>query len=362
MPRKEIAGFKVEYLQILDEKGQVDEQLEPDLTDEQLLALYRAMLHAREADQRMLKLQRTGRLGTFSPATGQEAASVGPAFALERKDWFVGAFRELGGRLLRGVPFTMVLQFWNGFEEGTAYGAEDRTPPDAIIVGAQIPQGVGMAYALKYREEKQAALIFFGDGATSEGDFHEGLNFAGVWQAPAVFVCQNNQWAISVPRSMQTHSATIAQKAIAYGMPGIQVDGNDVLAMYAATKEALELARSGGGPTLIEAVTYRLSMHTTADDPTRYREAAEAEGWQAKDPLTRFRVYLEGKGLMDDARHEALHESVKAQVAASVQEFESMKNFKPDTNFDHVYGTRHDTIENQRAEFLDLIAREGSDG
>ena len=227
-------------------------------------------------------------------------------------------------------------------------------------MGAQIPQATGIAYAMKLRGEADSAVVvFFGDGATSEGDFHEGLNFAAVWQAPAVFICQNNQWAISMPRAKQTRSRSIAQKAVAYEMPGIQVDGNDVLAMYAATKEALERAHAGQGPTLIEAVTYRMSVHTTADDPGRYRADAEVAEWQAKDPLIRFRIYLEKKGLWDDKRQAALEESVKSEIAAAVERFEARRDFKPDAPFDHVFGTRHPAIEEQRAAFLAFREKEG---
>jgi pyruvate dehydrogenase E1 component alpha subunit len=202
-------------------------------------------------------------------------------------------------------------------------------------------------------------LSFCGDGATSQGDFHEALNFAGVWQAPVVFIVQNNQWAISVPRARQTRSETLAQKAIAYGIPGLQVDGNDALAMYRATREALERARAGEGPTLIEADTYRLMMHTTADDPRKYRsEAEEAAAWK-REPLIRLRLYLEGKGLWDAARQEALEKEVRGQIEAAVKEFETPKTFKPDAPFDHVLGTPSGEIERQRREFLENLEKEG---
>ena len=362
MPRKELARFSVERLSILDEAGRVDPDLEPDLGEEELLGLYRAMVMGREADQRMLKLQRQGRLGTFSPSMGQEAGSVGPTYAMNKEDWFVGAFRELGGRLMRGHRFSDVLRFWNGMEEGSAIPAELRTFYDSVIVGAQIPHATGLAYAQMLRGENAATVCWFGDGATSEGDFHEGLNFAAVWQAPVVFICQNNGWAISIPRGKQTRAETIAQKAVAYGMPGIQVDGNDVLATYVATQEALERAKSGGGPTLIESVTYRMGVPTTADDPTRYRDDSLTAEWQEKDPLTRFRVYLEAKGLWDGVKEEALWEAVKAEIAEEVKAYEAGTELKMDTPFDHVFGTRHAVIEEQRAEFLALMAEEAARG
>jgi pyruvate dehydrogenase E1 component alpha subunit len=353
MPRKEIEKFSVAWLQVLDETGAADPKLDPKLPDDVLLRLYRAMVHARESDARMLRLQRQGRIGTFGPCTGQEASACGPAFAMAPEDWFVGSFRELGGRQIRGESLVNTFMFHNGFEEGNVQPAGvARLLPISIIVAAQTLHAVGIAYAMKLRGEKACVVTFLGDGGTSEGDFHEALNYASVWQVPVVFVVQNNQWAISVPRRKQTHSRTIAQKAIAYDMPGLQVDGNDVLGMYVAVKEALERARGGGGPTLIEAVTYRLMMHTTADDPTKYREDDEVQQWWQKDPLVRFRKYLEARKLWDDDRQALLEEEVKKEIDAAVKEFEARKAFEPDAPFDHVYGTAHAVIAEQRAEFL----------
>jgi pyruvate dehydrogenase E1 component alpha subunit len=358
MPLREVERFSVSYLQVLDEKGNLDGDLEPDLSREQLLRVYRAMLLAREADQRMLKLQRQGRIGTFAPCTGQEAAVCGPTLAMSPRDWFVGAFRELGARLMRGESLAQVLLFYNGHEEGNSLPASARTLPVAIPVGSQIPHAVGIGYAVKYRGEKDTAVVtFFGDGATSEGDFHEALNFASVWQAPVVFICQNNHWAISVPRSRQSRSRTLAQKAIAYDMPGVQVDGNDVLAMYRATKEALDRAYAGEGPTFIEAVTYRLMMHTTADDPNKYRAEDEVKAWWERDPLVRLRRYLEGKELWDETMQAALDEEVRNEVEAAVKDAEERTGFKPDAPFDHVFGTRHRRLEEERDEFLASLKR-----
>ncbi len=363
MPSKKLGSWSVSYLQILDEEGNVDEKLEPDLGPEQLKALYRWMFLAREADQRMLKLQRQGRLGTFGPCTGQEACCVGAAYAMGEQDWFVGAFRELGGRLVRGEPLTNVYLFHSGWEEGNLQprGSEQRLLPINIIVATQCLHAAGVGFALKYRGEKAAVVTFLGDGATSEGDFHEALNFAGVWRAPVVFISQNNQWAISVPREKQTRSETLAQKAVGAGIPGIQVDGNDALAVYQATREALERAYAGEGPTLIEAVTYRLMMHTTADDPNKYRSEEETQAWWKREPLPRFRKYMEKKKIWDDAQQSSLEREIKAQVDAAVQEFESRTGFAPDAPFDHVYGTRHAGIEEQRQEFLAVLREEAGD-
>ncbi|MCB1164131.1 MAG: pyruvate dehydrogenase (acetyl-transferring) E1 component subunit alpha [Candidatus Latescibacteria bacterium] len=361
MPRTELASFGIETLQILAPSGEVDQALDPGLPPEDLHTLYRGMVLGREADQRMLNLQRQGRLGTFSPSVGQEAASVGPVYCMGPMDWFVGAFRELGARLMRGHRFKDVLHFWNGREEGSAIDPALRTLYDSIIVGAQIPHAVGLAYAQKLRGEKAATVCWFGDGATSQGDFHEALNFAAVWKAPVVFICQNNQWAISIPRSKQTSARSIAQKAVAYEMPGIQVDGNDVLAMVVATREAIDRAKRGEGPTLIEAVTYRMGVHTTADDPTRYRneEAAQAE-WTEKDPILRLRRYLEARGLWDEARETALREEIRAGIAEEVKVYETETTFPPDTPFDHVFGTLHPVINEQRELFHALLARDAA--
>jgi len=358
MPLSEISTFSVSRLEVLDARGEVDKALEPAIPDEELLALHRAMCLGREADARMLKLQRTGRLGTFPPTAGQEAVSVAAAFAVKKSDWFTGAFRELPGRLARGQSFTQLLKFWAGHEEGAAVSIDERTIPDNIVIASQIPQAVGIAYAMQLKGEDSVVLNFFGDGATSEGDFHEGLNFAAIWKSPVIFIIQNNGWAISTPRSKQTSSATLAQKAIAYDIPGIVVDGNDALAVYAAVSQAAERARKGEGPTLIEAQTYRMGVHTTADDPTRYRADTEVEEWAAKDPIPRFKLYLEGKGIWNDEKQAALDEEIKAEVAACVADFEGMEKVAPDAPFDHVLEHTNPELERQREIFLENIRTE----
>jgi pyruvate dehydrogenase E1 component alpha subunit len=358
MPLSEIAKFSVSRLEILDPEGKIDAALDPKLSDERLLEIHRFMCLGREADARMFKLQRTGRMGTFPPTAGQEAVSVAAVAAIRTSDWFTGAFRELPGRLMRGQKLTQILRFWAGHEEGAAISMDMRTIPDNIVIASQIPQAVGIAYAMKLKGEDSVVLNFFGDGATSEGDFHEGLNFASVWKSPVVFIIQNNGWAISTPRAKQTLSGTLAQKAIAYDMPGIVVDGNDALAIYVAVQEATERARAGEGPTLIEAQTYRMGVHTTADDPTRYRSDEEVAEWVSKDPLMRFQAYLEDKGIWNTKKQAALDEEIKAEVAASVKEFESMPPPRPETPFDHVYESTHPELERQREIFLENIRAE----
>jgi pyruvate dehydrogenase E1 component alpha subunit len=325
--------FQVEYLSILDSDGNLDTALEPKLADTELKSLYRSMLLARRLDERMVRLQRQGRIGTFAPIKGQEASQMGSAFTLRPSDWMVPSFRETGAMIWRGWPIEKLLLFFAGHLEGGQPGPSQHDLPITIPVATQLPHAVGLAYAAQYRGDDAVVMVYFGDGATSEGDFHEALNFAGVWHVPVVFVCQNNQWAISVPLKKQTHSRTIAQKALAYGLPGVQVDGNDVLAVYAAAREAVERARAGDGPTLIECVTYRLGMHTTADDPTKYRSEAEVAMWEQKDPLTRFRAYLEKRNLLE----EGLEPQIDAEISAAIARFEATPAPDPLTMFDHAY-------------------------
>jgi len=362
MPVKEIGPFTISYLQVLDEEGNVDPSVEPNLPEQKLIGLYRGMLLSRMADERLLKLQRQGRAGTFAPGIGQEATAVGAAMAMNEQDWFAGSFRELGSLLVRGVPLWKYFLYYNGYEEGNLFPEAGRTLPISIIVGSQTLHAVGLAYAMRYRGEKDTAVLtVFGDGGSSQGDVHEAMNFASVWQVPVVFLCQNNQWAISVPLRKQTHSRTLAQRAIGYDMPGVQVDGNDVLAVYRATEEALHRARSGGGPTLVEAVTYRVVMHTTSDDPRKYRTEEEEQRWRNRDPLKRFKKYLESKKILDDVKQAQLEREIKAEIEQAVQELEARRELKPDLPFDHVFGTRHETIEAQRAEFLESMRRENED-
>ncbi|MGH7278304.1 MAG: pyruvate dehydrogenase (acetyl-transferring) E1 component subunit alpha [Candidatus Rokuibacteriota bacterium] len=355
MPRTVLEPrFHVEHLSILDSDGTLDAALEPDLSADDLRAMYRAMLLGRRLDERMVRLQRQGRIGTFAPIKGQEAAQVGSIFTLRRTDWMVPSFRETAAMLWRGWSIDRMLSFFAGYLEGGQPAPEQHDLPITIPVATQLPHAVGLAYAAQYRGDDAVVMAYFGDGATSEGDFHEALNFAGVWHVPVVFLCQNNQWAISVPLKKQTHSRTLAQKALAYGFPGLQVDGNDVLAVYAASREAVERARAGDGPTLIECVTYRLGVHTTADDPTKYRSNEEVAEWERKDPLTRFAAYLQKKNLLNDD----LTQEIDDQIAEGVRRFEAMGPPDPLTMFDHAYAALPPHVARQRA---DVAARLGDD-
>ncbi|HXJ79585.1 MAG TPA: pyruvate dehydrogenase (acetyl-transferring) E1 component subunit alpha [Candidatus Methylomirabilis sp.] len=343
--------FAIEHLSILDSDGNLDTPLEPDIAPEDLRRLYRAMLLGRRLDERMLRLQRQGRIGTFAPIKGQEASQIGSVFTLRKTDWMVPSFRETAAMLWRGWSIEKILLFFAGYLEGGQAAPEQHDLPITIPVATQLPHAVGLAYAAQYRGDDAVVLAYCGDGATSEGDFHEALNFAGVWHVPVVFLVQNNQWAISVPLKKQTHSRTLAQKALAYGFPGIQCDGNDVLAVYAASREAVERARGGGGPTLVECVTYRLGVHTTADDPTKYRSAEEVEAWERKDPLTRFSAYLEKKNLLE----RDVEQQVDGEIARAVQAFEATSPADPLAIFDHAYAERPAHLEAERAEMEERL-------
>jgi pyruvate dehydrogenase E1 component alpha subunit len=311
------------------------------------------MLLARRFDERMLRLQRQGRIGTFAPIKGQEAAQVGSVSTLHRTDWMVPSFRETASMLWRGWSMEKILLFFAGYLEGGEPGLDQHDLPVCIPVATQLPHAVGLAYAAQYRGDDAVVMAYCGDGSTSEGDFHEAMNFAGVWHVPVVFVVQNNQWAISIPLKKQTHSRTIAQKALAYGFPGLQVDGNDILAVHAASREALERARRGEGPTLIECVTYRLGVHTTSDDPTKYRSAEEVEAWERKDPLTRFGAYLQKRNLLESG----LEEQIAEEIARGVAAFEATAAADPLTMFDHAYAEPPAALEAQRAEMRAQLER-----
>ncbi len=347
-----------ERLSILDSEGKLDAALEPELSSADLRRLYRGMVLGRRLDERMLKLQRQGRIGTFAPIKGQEASQIGSVFTLRPTDWVVPSFRETASMLWRGWPIERILAFFAGRLEGGAPGPEQHDLPTTIPVATQLPHAVGIAYGIQYRREDSVVMAYFGDGATSEGDFHEACNFAGVWHVPLVFLCQNNQWAISVPVKKQTNAHTIAQKAAAYGFPGIQVDGNDVLAVYAASREAVDRARAGDGPTLIECVTYRLGVHTTADDPTKYRSDEEVKAWEQKDPLTRFRAYLDRKHALEPN----LEDQVDEEIARAVERFEAMPPADPLGMFDHVYAELPPGVAAQRADVAARLAAPPRDG
>jgi pyruvate dehydrogenase E1 component alpha subunit len=350
MPISTVFEGKISRMQILDESGIVDTALEPKLQTEMLDKIYRLLVLGRVWDKKSLALQRTGRIYTYPPLEGQEAISVGATLAAGMDDWLFPTYREASlVYYMRGHPSYKSNLMWMGLEDGLKLDKRIRCFPYATPIATQLPHAVGAAYALRMKGEKAATIAFCGDGGTSEGDFHDALNFAGVWNAPCVFVVSNNQWAISVPRKEQTKSETLAQKAIAYGIRGIQVDGNDVLAVYKAVKEAADDARAGKGPTLIECITYRMGPHTSADDPKKYRDSDEVERWRALDPIKRFQVYLLGKGIWNEDYEKKVLEETAAFVEKTVQQAEA---FKPDPKdiFRYQYARMPKNLEEQMEE------------
>jgi pyruvate dehydrogenase E1 component alpha subunit len=334
------------------------------LSPDELFSAYRTMVLARAVDDRCLTLQRQGRIGFYVPASGQEAAQVGAACALHEEDWVFPAYRELAVALSRGVPLERLMDQFIGNSGDTLKGRqmpnhygyrEYRFVVASSPIGTQITQAVGTALAARRRKDSLVTIAFFGDGATSSNDFHAGLNFAGVYRAPTIFFCQNNQWAISLPREKQTHSATLAEKAAAYGFPGVVVDGTDIQAVYRAVTEARRRAIAGEGPTLIEAQVYRFGPHSTSDDPRRYRPDAEVAHWKETDPVKRVRELLIAAGRLDAARDTALVEEMRAQVGRALELAEKTSAVAPGTLFEDVFAAPTPQLAGERAEFEQLI-------
>jgi pyruvate dehydrogenase E1 component alpha subunit len=310
------------------------------------------MVLMRTYDAKAIALQRTGQLGTFASLLGKEAVEAGVGAAMAPEDVFLMTYRENGAQLMRGVTLKELFLYWGGDERGSDFAGPRRDFPICITIAAHVTHAAGVAYAMKLRKEPRVAVCSVGDGATSKGDFYEGLNAAGAWKLPLVFVVTNNQWAISVPRRLQSAAETLAQKAIAAGFEGVQVDGNDVVAVRYAMERALEKARAGGGPTLIEAVTYRLNDHTTADDASRYRSPDElAEAWKL-EPLARLRAYLTASGAWDKTREDALLKECNEQVQAAAQDYLDTPPLGPAAIFEHLYATLPAALEKQRAAVL----------
>jgi pyruvate dehydrogenase E1 component alpha subunit len=330
----------------------------PNLDDEVMLEMYEAILLARKFDTRAISLQRQGRIATYAPMTGQEGSQVATSIALDEDDWLFPTYREHAARYVHGVDLSSILLPLDGHRKGYEVPDDVNVMPEYIPIATQVPQAMGMAWGYKLQgKADRAVLCHLGDGATSEGDFHEGLNFAGVFDVPAVFVCNNNQYAISTPQDRQTASETIAQKAHAYGIDGIRVDGLDPLAVYTVTREALKKAKNPTTgerrPTLIEAVQYRYGAHTTSDDPSVYREEEEEEQWRDRDPIDRFGTFLRNRGLLDEETEAEIEERVEAQIEDAIstaQEYET----EPTEMFEHVYDTPTQRLDEQRAELQQL--------
>ncbi|MFN7990676.1 MAG: pyruvate dehydrogenase (acetyl-transferring) E1 component subunit alpha [Candidatus Micrarchaeia archaeon] len=349
MPLSKAFEGSVDYLQILDKDGKVDTALEPELPGETLDRMYRLMVLARAWDRKCLALQRTGRMYTYAPLEGQEAIIIGSGLAAAQTDWVFPTYRETFLYHMRGASLGEVNIGWMGSEDGLKLDKRMCAFPLAIPIATQFAHAVGAAYSLQLQRIKSAVISYGGDGSTSEGDFHDALNFAGVWSSPCVFIVSNNQWAISTPRKWQTKSETIAQKALAYGFRGVQVDGNDILAVYSAVKEAADNARAGKGPVLIEAVTFRIGPHTTADDPKKYRDEESVAYWRERDPIKRFQVYLRSKGIWNEDYEKQVSEEASAKVEESVAQAEAHKPDKTEI-FKHVYAKMTRDLEEQMKE------------
>ena len=360
-------------VQVLDDTGRVLDDAEvPDLDDGTLVEMYAQMRLARRFDERAVSLQRQGRMGTYPPLSGQEGAQIGSAHALDDHDWMFPSYREHGAALVRGLSLRRTLLYWMGMEEGNEVPEDLNLFTVAVPIATQIPHATGAAWASKLKNDDRAFLCYFGDGATSEGDFHEGLNFAGVFDVPAVFFCNNNQWAISVPRERQSASATLAQKAEAYGFEGVQVDGMDPLATYKVTREAVRKAKDPDGvsqnealgsatrPTMIEAVQYRFGAHTTADDPTVYRDDEEVERWKQRDPIPRMETFLRETGRLDDEAVTSIEDRIEERVAEAIDEAEAAAEADPADIFEHVYAGMPRRLEEQLQYLEELRERHGN--
>jgi 2-oxoisovalerate dehydrogenase E1 component alpha subunit len=358
---KTIAEFRIPYRQVLDPQGQLVAELPGFARDaEQLLSLYRLMTLTRIFDTKAINLQRTGKLGTYASSLGHEAAHVGIGAAMRPEDCFAPMYREYGAQFWRGVKMEEVLLYWGGDERGNDFAGPRHDFPWCVPIGTQCLHAAGAAMAFKLRKEPRCAVSVIGDGGTSQGDFYEALNLAAVRELPVVFVVVNNKWAISVPLALQTASKTLAQKAIAAGMPGIQVDGNDVIAMRQTMEEALAQARAGDGPTLIEAVTYRLSDHTTADDASRYRDKAEVEEARKAEPLIRIRHYLTGIGAWSEAQEDSLKAECAAQVDEAVRNYLDTPVQPVESIFDHMFADLPEAMVEQRETARRFLSSGGS--
>lgn len=354
--RKSVASFDISFTRYIDNDGTAVGTLPEMATDpDTLVPLYRAMVLNRVFDKKAIALQRTGKLGTYASSLGQEAVFVAVGAVMKKQDVLVPYYRECGAQLLRGVTITELLLYWGGDERGMDYAGPREDLPICVPIASQIPQAAGVALAMQYRREPRVTVTMFGDGSTSKGDFYEAANAAGVWNLPLVFVVNNNQWAISVPLHEQTRCETLAQKAIAAGFPGEQVDGNDLIAVYDRFSAAMDKARAGGGPTLIEAITYRLSDHTTADDASRYRSDEELSTNWEHEPIKRLRRYLISTGYWDQQRDEQLHKTCDLEVERATQAYFDTSPPEPESMFDYLYENLPAALQSQREDLSNKV-------
>ncbi len=348
-----------ELIQVMDPEGRVDEAAVRGISEAEMMKMYRLMVFTRLWNTKALSLQRQGRMGTIASVRGQEAANIGMGLALGANDWFCPSFRETGTLFARGVPPENMLLYWGGDERGARPLEGSRNLPVCITVGSHVLHAAGIAFGAKISGERVAVLSSSGDGSTSQGDFHEGLNFAAVFKLPLVVAIQNNHWAISVPIWKQTATETLAEKALAHGVAGARVDGNDVLAVYLTVKRLLEEARSDYKPALVELVTYRMDDHTTADDASRYRTEEMVAPWRAKDPIDRMRAYLTKEHGWDEQKDADLVSECTAEVEQAVRSYEAVTPPEPADLFDHMYAEEPWNLREQREEMLRSLGGSG---
>lgn len=338
--------------QIIDDKGKViNKAMMPAVSDEKLLKAYKDMLFARTADLQIVSYQRQGRIYTYPPNYGQEAISGAVGAVIGENDWLVPAFREMGAMLAKGVTLKELFLYFMGYEDGSKFQNAKKTLPISVPIASQLLHAAGIGYEIKYNKKDEVVFAFVGDGGTSEGDFHEAINFAGVWKVPVIFIIQNNQYGISTPTRMQTASESLAIKAVAYGVKGIKVDGNDYFAMYKAVEESVKACKNGEGPVLIEAVTYRKGAHTTSDDPTKYRTKEEEQQWESKDPLRRLKLYLEAKKLWSEKEEEKILPQYKEEVDRQFIEAENYGPYPKEDVFKYLYAEMPDDLKEQEKEY-----------
>ena len=359
MPLKTVATLAVQRLEILAADGTVDAKLMPKVKDDLLLKMYRLMFQIRAFDERAILLQRSGRLGTYPMITGQEATQCIPPLALKSTDWVVPTYRGGGVYFARGMQMRHALLYWAGDDRGTHFPDGNNDMIFSIPVGTHLTQVAGLAWGEKFKKKGGVALTYCGDGTSSKGDLHEALTFAGQFKLPAIYVIENNGWAISVPRSRQAASQTLAQKAWGYGVAGLQVDGNDALAVYSAVTDAVARARRGEGATVIECETYRMSHHTTADDASRYRSDKDVEAWRKKDPIVRFKKFLTARKLWSDAKEKDLTEQTKAWIDGEVKAYEETPPPNPLDMFANNYERATWPLVEQRAQLEELLKFKG---
>ncbi len=349
---KEYDPIKKKIFRLIDNDGKViNTKWFPYLHNDQVVKAYKDMLFARTADLQIVSYQRQGRIYTYPPNYGQEAIAVAAGQIMQDDDWMIPAFREMGAMLAKGVTLKELFLYYMGYEDGSLFKGAKNILPMAVPIASQLLHGVGIAYEIKYRKKKQVAFAFVGDGGTSEGDFHEAVNFAGVWKVPVVFIVQNNQYGISTPFKMQTASDGIAIKSVAYGVKGIQVDGNDYFAMHTALENAAKHARDGKGPILIEAVTYRKGAHTTSDDPSKYRTKEEEQEWDKTDPLKRLKSYLKRKKLFTEKEEEKLITQYKKEAERQFIEAENYGPYPVEDVFRFHYDDMPDDLLAQKNEY-----------